>query len=193
MGCNGRNFECMTCEGDDLECPGHFGHIQLSQPIFHPGFIKTIFNILKCVCYYCGQLLIEKSSLRYQQIRDIKDHQKRLSELSKYSSCIRTCDHLTRESGKEENEVKEVNIGCGQRQPQFTQIQENIFIQVFGIDNSQRQKKKHQIRQKETLHVLNLIQVEDYEILGFNSQYTRPPNMIFEVLPILPIPSRPSV
>jgi len=30
MGCNGRNFECMTCEGDDLECPGHFGHIQLS-------------------------------------------------------------------------------------------------------------------------------------------------------------------
>lgn len=27
------------------ECPGHFGHIELARPIYHPGEIPLIFEI----------------------------------------------------------------------------------------------------------------------------------------------------
>jgi len=37
MGTIDRNFKCQTCGESMSECPGHFGHIELARPIFHPG------------------------------------------------------------------------------------------------------------------------------------------------------------
>lgn len=37
MGTIDRNFKCQTCGEGMAECPGHFGHIELARPMFHPG------------------------------------------------------------------------------------------------------------------------------------------------------------
>lgn len=37
MGTIDRNFKCQTCGESMSECPGHFGHIELARPVFHPG------------------------------------------------------------------------------------------------------------------------------------------------------------
>ena len=37
MGTTDRNFKCQTCGEGMAECPGHFGHIELARPVFHPG------------------------------------------------------------------------------------------------------------------------------------------------------------
>lgn len=37
MGTIDRNFKCQTCGEGMSECPGHFGHIELARPVFHPG------------------------------------------------------------------------------------------------------------------------------------------------------------
>ena len=37
MGTTDRNFKCQTCGEGMSECPGHFGHIELARPVFHPG------------------------------------------------------------------------------------------------------------------------------------------------------------
>ena len=38
------------------ECPGHFGHIDLAKPVFHPGFmtksIKVILKRILCICIF---------------------------------------------------------------------------------------------------------------------------------------------
>ena len=38
------------------ECPGHFGHIDLAKPVFHPGFmtksIKVISKRILCICIF---------------------------------------------------------------------------------------------------------------------------------------------
>lgn len=39
MGTIDRNFKCQTCGEGMSECPGHFGHIELARPVFHPGAI----------------------------------------------------------------------------------------------------------------------------------------------------------
>ena len=37
LGSIDRSVACGTCGEDMLECPGHFGHIELAVPVFHVG------------------------------------------------------------------------------------------------------------------------------------------------------------
>lgn len=37
MGTIDRNFKCQTCGEGMSECSGHFGHVELARPVFHPG------------------------------------------------------------------------------------------------------------------------------------------------------------
>ena len=32
-----RNFKCQTCGESMTDCPGHFAHIELAKPVYHPG------------------------------------------------------------------------------------------------------------------------------------------------------------
>jgi DNA-directed RNA polymerase II subunit RPB1 len=75
MGTIDRNFKCQTCGEGMSECPGHFGHIELAKPVYHPGmqiphalffsslpltswtgFIVKVKKILECICVNCGKL-----------------------------------------------------------------------------------------------------------------------------------------
>jgi len=77
MGTIDRNFKCQTCGEGMSECPGHFGHIELARPVFHPGvycsfvqalapvdmvvflrigFIVKVKKVLESICVNCGKL-----------------------------------------------------------------------------------------------------------------------------------------
>ena len=43
-------------------CPGYFGHINLALPVFYYHFIPYIIKILRCVCFRCSNILIDKSN-----------------------------------------------------------------------------------------------------------------------------------
>ncbi|KAH9923357.1 RNA polymerase Rpb1, domain 1-domain-containing protein [Fomitopsis serialis] len=62
MGTIDRNFKCQTCGEGMSECPGHFGHIELARPVFHPGFIVKVKKILECICVNCGRLKVSSVS-----------------------------------------------------------------------------------------------------------------------------------
>ena len=68
MGSVSRDSRCKTCEcgysgsGSNMDdCPGHFGHIELCQPVYHCGFIDQVVHILRCVCYHCSKLLADEN------------------------------------------------------------------------------------------------------------------------------------
>ena len=46
LGTIDRNFKCQTCGEGMSECPGHFGHIELARPVFHPGRPSRFCKIL---------------------------------------------------------------------------------------------------------------------------------------------------
>ncbi len=48
-------LKCRTCGGRMGECPGHFGHIELTKPVIHVLYAKKIHEILKNVCHSCGR------------------------------------------------------------------------------------------------------------------------------------------
>lgn len=37
LGSIDRGVRCATCGESQQECPGHFGHIELAVPVYHPG------------------------------------------------------------------------------------------------------------------------------------------------------------
>jgi DNA-directed RNA polymerase beta' subunit len=46
---------CATCHLSSYQCPGHFGHIELPVPVFHPLFMNQAFGLLRSVCMFCHQ------------------------------------------------------------------------------------------------------------------------------------------
>lgn len=59
MGTVDRRYPCGTCfhkvETDD----GHPGHMELSAPVYHIGFIKSICKILRSVCFFCSKICLK--------------------------------------------------------------------------------------------------------------------------------------
>lgn len=56
LGTTDRNFKCLTCEEDMVECPGHFGVIKLAEPCYHHGFLNKVKRVLETVCHNCGKI-----------------------------------------------------------------------------------------------------------------------------------------
>ena len=63
LGSIDRQYNCATCDQSMSECPGHFGHIELAKPVYHPGFLKKVKKLLEMVCHNCGRVLLDRVSL----------------------------------------------------------------------------------------------------------------------------------
>ena len=53
---------CATCRNPVLTCPGHFGHIELAEAVFHPLHVETVMKLLRCVCFWCSRCLVDVPS-----------------------------------------------------------------------------------------------------------------------------------
>ncbi|KAH0838768.1 hypothetical protein J3R83DRAFT_7143 [Lanmaoa asiatica] len=60
MGTIDRNFKCQTCGEGMSECPGHFGHIELARPVFHPGSSQLLVYIHLMDFYTPTKVLLSK-------------------------------------------------------------------------------------------------------------------------------------
>ena len=61
MGNTEPRIKCKSCEQTYINCPGHFGHIELPKPVFNLQFEQWIVKILRCVCIKCSKLLVNKN------------------------------------------------------------------------------------------------------------------------------------
>ena len=55
--------KCLTCGNTSARCPGHFGHIELAEPVLHIAFIDNIRKLLLSTCRSCSRLLIPEEDL----------------------------------------------------------------------------------------------------------------------------------
>ena len=178
MGTTDRGKVCNTCGLDNLECPGHFGHIELAKPVFNYHFIDITTKILKCVCFRCGKLKVNKESNLILELKS-KSNKGRWAKIYELSSNINRC-------GEESDD------GCGCIQPQR--------YKVDGINGIQSVWKDLNIPSSETYlsaeYVKSLfekISDEDCNLLGFSSVWCRPEWLICSVFPVPPPAMRPTV
>jgi len=50
-------LRCKTCDQKAADCPGHFGHIELTRPVIHVGYVNLIQTLLSSTCRKCGRIL----------------------------------------------------------------------------------------------------------------------------------------
>lgn len=53
---------CVSCGLKATHCPGHFGHIELSVPVFNPMLFSIIYNLMKGSCIHCHRLTCNTAS-----------------------------------------------------------------------------------------------------------------------------------
>ena len=54
---------CATCRLTYFTCPGHFGHIELASPVFHPLFMLNMYNLLRGTCLFCHKFKLGRSTV----------------------------------------------------------------------------------------------------------------------------------
>lgn len=177
MGCtNDRNEQCPTC-GLQKECWGHFGYIDLAEPVLHPMYLKYISAFLKCFCKQCHKLLLSEEQMMlkklYKSVKDDKSFVRVVKELEK----IDMCTH------------------CSSPQPKI------IYKSKDGTINLEYKQKKMKESTKvsipisvdEIKKIFDDISDRDTEIIGFNPKRSHPRNLILTVFPVIPPCSRPYV
>ena len=91
LGVVGSTLECATCGFDAKNCIGHFGHIDLAEPVFHIGFIEQIKKILSCVCLKCSKLLIHKNEDEILESIKNKHGKSRFNEIRNITKNVTHC------------------------------------------------------------------------------------------------------
>lgn len=56
---------CATCHLDYFACPGHYGHIELPAPVYHPLFMNHMYTLLRGVCLFCHRFKMRRSMVRH--------------------------------------------------------------------------------------------------------------------------------
>jgi DNA-directed RNA polymerase II subunit RPB1 len=191
------NKLCVTCEQTYMFCPGHFGHIELARPVYFTHFMSTILKTLKCICFACGRLLINKNDPQLRTIikKTVGDNKKRFEEIVALGSKYKVCGYIDEKAENEED-----NNGCGAIQPKkFGKSNDyDIYAEHEKKDeNGKIDKKKQPDRQYLTpdfvLRLFRRIPLEDLEILGFSPNWCLPSWLIATVIPVAPPAVRPSV
>ena len=165
---------CPTDGENYINCPGYFGHIILAKPVFWVQYLSTVIKVLKCVCFKCSKLLIEKEEYEYL---DNYNHSKRWDKFNKIigNMKIKRCGECT-------------NNGCGCLQPNKI-IKEGYSTIIGKWENDMILKFTPEI----IIQIFKKISQEDIEFMGLSYKWARPEWMICQVQPVPPPSVRPSV
>ena len=181
MGTTDMDKVCGTCGQNNINCPGHFGHIELAKPVYHYQFLSTLHKVLKCTCIQCSKLLVNKESPKVEHLMK-KSNKARWNGIYEMSQKITRCGQETED-------------GCGAKQPDKIKVEgmDGIFAVWNKLDVDDKSMKTQHLSVEQVKGILERISDEDINVLGFSDVWCRPEWMICSVFPIPPPSVRPSV
>jgi DNA-directed RNA polymerase II subunit RPB1 len=180
---------CRSCGQNNHHCPGHFGHFVLARPVYYTQFFDIVMKILRCVCFKCAKLLVDK---------DRNPHLMKLKGEARWKMVLEAASGKSR-CGEDTED------GCGSRQP--TKYREEPVHKIYaewkgleippGVQRPEGMDEYGNLTmplEPEYVHrLLRRISDEDVEFLGFSRHWCRPDWLMCTVLPIPPPQVRPSV
>ena len=174
---------CPTDGLNYMETPGYFGHINLARPLFYIQYLTTIMKIIRCVCFKCSKLKINKQ--KYKYLNDLPASE-RWNSVFSIASKIKRCG-------------EDSNTGCGCLQPLKIKKEDlaTIIAEWPSIENEgeeSNEKVTNLVLTPEiVLKIFRRISDEDVAFMGFSPVWSRPDWMICQVLAVPPPAVRPSV
>jgi len=167
--------KCKTCGNTASACPGHFGHIELAEPVVHVAFAKLLHKLLQVTCRNCGRVLLSADKIKAYNER-MQREQKQLNEIPS------TFYEAVMKDAKKSQECP----NCGARQYPIEHAKPTTFHEM--IEGGASRLNPSQIRER-----LERIPDDDLRLLGMESTAARPEWMILQVLPVPAVTVRPSI
>lgn len=168
---------CVTC-GFKKECWGHFGYIDLVEPIVHPMFYKQVRLFLKYFCKKCYRFVLTKEQIEFYGLDKIQGG-KRFEKIKNKLIKVETCSH------------------CNSIQPNIISTKDgSYFIEYKSKQKDSKRKDKKEtipLSVEEIKKIFDNISIEDVEMIGLDSKLIQPKNLIITVFPVIPSCSRPYV
>ena len=188
LGTTDHHISCGTCGFSSMICPGHFGHIELNEYVFHLPFLPYVKKILNLVCLKCYNLLINKNKNEQEitRILKMKNKKNRLAEVKLLTKSISTCIHCGTPVSKIRVDIKK-NTG-----------QINVFSEFISSNTTDekgeivKKKIKKQLTPEHCFEILKGISDDDCLIMGLNPKESRPESMIIKTFAVPPVTVRPS-
>ena len=196
MGVLDAGLICPTDGNNNMDCPGYFGHIELAMPMFYVQFINTLEKILKCVCFKCSKLLMNKRT--HAHVLDMPAGQ-RWKYVSNYCTIkgkgVKRCG-------------EDIEDGCGCLQPKKIRNEGLASLTaewdaslMAGTDcaansstsTSTSASTAIPLTADLVLKITKRISDDDIAFMGFNPIWSRPEWMVCQVLAVPPPAVRPSV
>jgi DNA-directed RNA polymerase II subunit RPB1 len=199
LGVTDNNMYCDTCGFMTNDCPGHFGHTELAEEVFHFGYLDIAKNILNCVCLQCSKLLITKNREEIMETLGTSYGKNRFARIKKLTSNVKFCQHPENNCGKPVGKISKEITKSGSIQLIVTYMRDSK--QDEGGDgqaqtNTSGGKKKKDIDILSPSRVYNIfknIDDNDCRLMGFDPTKNRPEYFIIKHFPIPPVSIRPSV
>jgi len=168
--------KCGTCGSTAGRCPGHFGHIELAEPVLHIAFVDEINKLIQSTCRTCGRLLLPQEELDAYRVRlaNKRDFTPTMveataKEIFTKAKKVKLCPH------------------CGKQQYQIEFTKPTIFHEITEEGGATRLLPVA-IRER-----LERVSNEDLALLDFNHKAARPEWFVLQVLAVPPLTVRPSI
>jgi DNA-directed RNA polymerase II subunit RPB1 len=170
----------LICPTDGLEymsTPGYHGHIELARPVYYIQYLSTLLKIMKCVCFKCSKLKINKEKYK-QALKLTGEH--RWKYVFALASKINRCGEDT-------------DDGCGCLQP--NKIRKEGLATIFAewTSTSDAEDMVIKVTPEMAVKICRRISDEDVTFMGFSPIYSRPDWMVCQVMYVPPPAVRPSV
>ena len=168
--------KCATCGNTSARCPGHFGHIELAEPVLHISFVDDIHLLLQVTCRGCSRLKLSpdeiaeyKSRLNSGEIHTQLVVERIKDELIEKAKKAKTCPHC----GKEQYEI--------------------VFVKPTTFYEKTENGEENRLLPIAIRDRLINIPDDDLRLLGYNPETARPEWFVLQVLPVAPVTVRPSI
>lgn len=193
MGSVHHTLKCETCLHDVDRCNGHCGHLNLSYPVYHMGYISSILKVLRLVCCFCSALLIvdsgsmESDRNRIQQLIGHLRGYRRLQTLSTTTRISKECSWCTRIQPEYKVSGTKIIRSWIRHDKQLNIKEESTFL-----SEEESYWCRAPMLPAEVKTILEGIVEKDAKLIGFERP-TRPDYMVMDVLLIPPPIIRPTI
>ena len=167
--------KCLTCGNTAARCPGHFGHIELAEPVLHIAFIDNIHKLLLATCRSCSRLKVPQEDL--DEFAKIKKRQASYTIISQ-----KRIPEQIIEKAKKAKECPH----CGKTQYELIFTKPTIFVEKTEIG-------EHRLLPISIRERFSQILDEDLTLLSYDFNTARPEWFILQALPVPPVTVRPSI
>ena len=185
---------CGTCNQIPSDCPGHFGHTELAEPVYHFGLLDIVKNILGCVCLKCSRLLIYKNEALINRVLKTKKKKARFAEIRRLTSNVTYCARTDQNCGVPIPKIKRKKNAQGIIQLfAETNLQNITNDEGTSVTTDKKKKVTESLTPRMVYNILKNISDDDYRIMGFDPTICRGEDFIIKNFPIPPIAIRPSI